>query len=94
VKRHDFDPFSFVFGLVLAGLGLYFLFGNGTAADIGPTWIWPFPVLLVGLTAVMYAVRRMRLERRRVTDPDGEDRELSGEGSVDPTRVTSEPHED
>lgn len=93
MKPHDFDPFSFVFGLVFAGLGLYFLFGNGTAADIGPTWIWPFPVLLVGLTAVMYAVRRMRHEDR-TPDPDGEDRELAPDGAVDPAPVAYEPPED
>lgn len=93
MKRHDFDPFSFVFGLVFAGLGLYFLFGNGTIADIGPTWIWPFPVLLVGLTVVMYAVRRMRHEHP-APDPVGADRELAPEGAIDPAPVAFEPPED
>ena len=60
MKRHAFDPFSFVFGLAVTGLGLYFLIGNRSAADLGATWLWPFPVLLIGLMAVMYAVRRMR----------------------------------
>ena len=59
MKRHALDPFSFVFGLAVTALGLYFLVGNRTAADLGPTWIWPFPVLLVGLAAVIYAVRAM-----------------------------------
>jgi len=63
VRRHDFDPFSFVFGLLIAGLGLLFLFGNRTAADIGPAWIWPFPVLLFGLLTVLYAVKRLRAVR-------------------------------
>jgi hypothetical protein len=59
MKRHAFDPFSFVFGLAVTALGLYFLVGNRTAADLGATWIWPFPVLLVGLASVIYAVRAM-----------------------------------
>jgi hypothetical protein len=59
MKRHAFDPFSFVFGLAVVALGLYFLVGNRTAADLGATWIWPFPVLLVGLASVIYAVRAM-----------------------------------
>jgi hypothetical protein len=60
MKRHALDPFSFVFGLAVAALGLYFLVGDRTAADLGATWIWPFPVLLVGLASVIYAVRAMR----------------------------------
>jgi hypothetical protein len=60
MKRHAFDPFSFVFGIAVTALGLYFLIGSRTAADLGATWIWPFPVLLVGLAAVIYAVRNLR----------------------------------
>lgn len=59
VKRHPFDPISFVLGLAFASLGLFFLFGDRSVADIGAQWIWPFPVLLVGLLVVLYAVRRM-----------------------------------
>ncbi len=59
VKRHPFDPISFVLGLAFASLGLFFLFGDRSVADIGAQWIWPFPVLLVGVLAVVYAVRRM-----------------------------------
>ncbi len=70
MKRHDFDPFSFVFGLAVTGFGLFFLVGNRSAADLGATWIWPFPVLLVGLTAVMYALRRMRRGEDYGSGPD------------------------
>jgi hypothetical protein len=94
MKRHAFDPFSFVVGLAVTALGLYFLVGNRTAADIGATWIWPFPVLLVGLASVMYAVRRMRPDQDRVLDPDGQDPDIADQGSVDPMRSTHEAHED
>ncbi len=94
MKRHAFDPFSFVFGLAVTALGLYFLVGNRTAADIGATWIWPFPVLLVGLASVMYAVRRMLPDQDRVPDQDGHDRDLADHGSVDPTRDRYEAQED
>lgn len=93
MKRHPLDPFSFVFGAAFAVFGLYFLLGGRSAADIGPTWIWPFPLLLVGLTAVMYAARRMQREDR-APDPDGEDRELEQNRAVDPAPFTYEPPED
>ena len=35
MKRHEFDPTSFVLGLAFAALGLFFLLGDRTAADIG-----------------------------------------------------------
>ena len=80
MKRHPFDPFSFVFGLAVTALGLYFLIGNRTAADLGATWIWPFPLLLVGLASVMYAVRAMR--RSDVTgDLASRDEGLSAEAT-------------
>jgi hypothetical protein len=83
MKRHAFDPFSFVFGLAVAALGLYFLVGNRTAADLGATWIWPFPVLLVGLASVIYAVRAMR-QGAAAADLARRDRELTPSEPDDP----------
>ena len=93
VKPHDLDPFSFVFGAAFAAFGLYFLLGGRSAADIGAAWIWPVPILLVGLTAVMYAVRRMRPEDGAGT-PNGEDRHPASDAVVDPTPFVHEPSED
>ncbi len=75
VKRHAFDPISFVLGLAFAALGLFFLVGDRSVADIGAQWIWPFPVLLVGLLAVISAVRRMIPVRESpaLELPDSED---------------------
>jgi hypothetical protein len=92
MKRHAFDPFSFVFGLAVTSLGLYFLIGNRTAADLGATWIWPFPVLLVGLASVIYAVRAM-LPNGPAADLARRDREPSAEAN-EPDDVRYEPPED
>lgn len=89
MKRHAFDPFSFVLGLAVTALGLYFLVGNRTAADLGATWIWPFPVLLVGLSSVIYAVRAMR-PKDPAADLASRDRELT---SDEPDDVRVEPPE-
>jgi hypothetical protein len=59
VKRHAFDPFSFVLGLAFAALGLFFLIGDRTAADIGWDWMWPIPVVVLGLLFVISAGRRL-----------------------------------
>jgi hypothetical protein len=88
MKRHPFDPFSFVFGLAVTALGLYFLVGNRTAADLGATWIWPFPVLLVGLASVIYAVRAMRHG-----DPAAELARRGSELPADPDEADDPRHE-
>jgi len=65
MTRHPFDPFSFVLGFMFALLGLYFLVGDRTAADLGVGWIWPVPVLVVGLLATLYGARALRRSRER-----------------------------
>jgi hypothetical protein len=69
-----------VFGLAVTALGLYFLVGNRTAADLGATWIWPFPVLLIGLASVIYAVRAM-IQSDPASDLARTDREPSAEAT-------------
>ena len=63
MKRHEFDPTSFVLGLAFAALGLFFLLGDRTAADIGWKWMWPVPVVLLGLLFVISATRRVMAQR-------------------------------
>lgn len=79
MKHHPFDPFSFVFGLAFAGLGLFFLIGERTAADIGWKWMWPLPLIVLGLLFVISAGRRMLVGR--------DERE---KGSSEPTTTTEE----
>jgi hypothetical protein len=60
MKRHPFDPISFVLGLFVTSLGLLFVFGDRSAGEIGARWLWPFPVVLAGLVAVLAALRMIR----------------------------------
>jgi hypothetical protein len=62
VKRHEFDPISFVFGLLFAFLAAFVLTGN-TLADLWPTWALTLPAMTVGLLVVLYAVRRLTPSR-------------------------------
>jgi hypothetical protein len=63
MKRHAFDPTSFVLGLAFAALGLFFLVGDRTAADIGWKWMWPVPLVVLGLLFVISATRRVIAQR-------------------------------
>ena len=68
MKRHEFDPTSFVLGLASAALGLFFLIGDRTAADIGWKWMWPVPVVVLGLLFVISATRRVIAQRDVVAE--------------------------
>lgn len=58
MKRHAFDPVSFVFGLLFAFLAVFVLSGN-TLGDLYPLWVWTLPVIAMGLLVVLYGVRRL-----------------------------------
>jgi hypothetical protein len=68
MKRHPFDPTSFVLGLASAALGLFFLVGDRTAADIGWKWMWPVPLVVLGLLFVISATRRVIAQREVVPE--------------------------
>jgi cytochrome c-type biogenesis protein CcmH/NrfF len=63
MKRHEFDPTSFVLSLAFAALGLFFLVGDRTAADIGWKWMWPVPLVVLGVLFVISATRRVMAQR-------------------------------
>ena len=50
MKRHWFDPFSFVFGALFLTVGATFLFGAGGAAAVKPSHLWPATVVVIGST--------------------------------------------
>ena len=58
MKRHAFDPASFVLGLLFAFLAVFVLSGNDLA-DLYPLWVWTLPAMAVGLLVVLYGVRRL-----------------------------------
>jgi hypothetical protein len=73
VKRHAFDPVSFVFGLLFAFLAAFVLTGN-TLADFWPTWALTLPAMTLGLLVVLYAARRLvPMSTERPADADVDD---------------------
>jgi cytochrome c-type biogenesis protein CcmH/NrfF len=82
MKRHEFDPTSFVLGLAFAALGLFFLLGDRTAADIGWKWMWPVPLVLLGLLFVISATRRVMAQGDVVSE--SADAEVEPPDEVEP----------
>ena len=56
-------------------LGLFFLVGDRTAADIGWKWMWPVPVVLLGVLFVISATRRVMAQREVAPETVGSEPE-------------------
>ena len=50
-------------GLAFAALGLFFLVGDRTAADIGWKWMSAVPLVVLGVLFVISATRRVMAQR-------------------------------
>jgi hypothetical protein len=79
MRRHSFDPISFVFGLMFAVLGMAFLSGNVDLSTLHASWIWPQPLIALGLL-MLFSARRRGEHESRPTD-DGDPTEV---GEIDP----------
>ena len=62
MKRHRMDPFSLVFGISFAALGLGTMIGHWDVTNWKLPWIWPLPIIAIGLLIVVMAARSGRQE--------------------------------
>jgi hypothetical protein len=62
MRRHTFDPVSFVFGALFAAIGLTFLFGNADIGDLHLGAIWPLPLILIGVLMLVSTIQRRQRE--------------------------------
>ena len=56
MKRHRFDPFSFVFGALFLVVGATFLFGGSGLTAARPVRMWPAGTIVVGVSLAVWAV--------------------------------------
>jgi hypothetical protein len=84
MRRHDFDPIAFVFGVVFAGLGVVFMTGQLELLNHAQ-WLWPGLLVLLGLAVLVGARMRAGTSERRPAlgsgpsiDPALEDELLHG----------------
>ena len=62
MTRHPFNPVSFLFGFLFAGLGLLFLVGDFSLLELGWRWMWPVPLIFVGVLILSLALNRLSKE--------------------------------
>ena len=66
MKRHPFDPLSFVAGILFIGLAVGFLSAGGDVLD-NAHWIWPGILVALGGAGLFSALRR---DEREPVEPD------------------------
>jgi len=78
MKRHRLDPFSLVFGVCFSLLGLGTLIGHWDVTNWQLPWVWPLPIIAIGLVIVVMAARP---ERREPPTPPGSASSYPGTGA-------------
>ena len=57
MRRHPLDPFSLVFGATFALVGAVFLFARVDVGTLHLRWVWPIPLILLGVLIIGLAAR-------------------------------------
>ena len=60
MKRHRLDPFSLVFGTAFGLLGMIFLVTRAKITHLHLQWVWPIPLIVLGVLIVALAARDTR----------------------------------
>jgi hypothetical protein len=82
VKRHRFDPFSFLFGALFLVVGGTFLFGRSGLDVARPERMWAGATAVIGVTLAVWAVSRAI--RRATAEEDRGDTDAVTSGAEDP----------
>lgn len=78
MKRHPFDPTSFIFGVVLAAAGVGFFLADQLAWDVDGRWVLPAALIVLGIAGVAGAVAGLRPSRSERPDAKATDAEATG----------------
>ena len=67
MRRHNFDPISFILGALFAAIGLTFLFGNANLGDFHLAVVWPLPLIVIGLLMLVTTLQRRTRQEAALT---------------------------
>jgi hypothetical protein len=59
MRRHRFDPFSFLFGAVFVTIGATILFGASGSGNVRAVHVWPAVIVVVGAALALWAIGRV-----------------------------------
>ena len=84
MRKHAFDPASFILGLVLAGVAIAYLIAEAQDRTVDGAWVLPLTLIGLGVAAVAAGLNRAL---RRDSDPvpaADADLEVDETAAVDP----------
>lgn len=84
MRRHELDPLSLVFGLMLTAAGALFLSANVEFTDLHGEWLWPVPLVIVGVVMLVSALTR-RDDQPGYSEPEPEPQPETSETERDET---------
>lgn len=91
MKRHRFDPLSFLFGALFLVVGGTFLFGGSGLEVARPERMWATATVVVGVSLAAWAMARAIRREPSATvagSPGALSPDLSEMDEVDPTSAT------
>lgn len=53
MKKHPFDPLSFVFGILFLGFGLPLLLSDSDLSGLNATWVFPAFLVFAGVVLLV-----------------------------------------
>ncbi|MEO8423859.1 MAG: hypothetical protein ABI595_08100 [Actinomycetota bacterium] len=96
MKRHRFDPFSFLFGALFLVVGGTFLFGGSGLEVARPERMWAAATVVIGVSLAVWAVARTIRKEPSPTlagNSGGQEVETSGADEIDRASATVAPDE-
>lgn len=96
MRRHRFDPFSFLFGALFLVVGITFLFGRSGVEVARPERLWAAATVVVGASLALWAVARVIRKDRSAAvagEGGGTEPEIPGAGDVDATSAIVASHD-
>jgi cytochrome c-type biogenesis protein CcmH/NrfF len=57
MRKHSLDPFSLIFGTTFTVLGLMFLLTRVDLGSLHLQWVWPIPIIVLGVMIIALAAR-------------------------------------